>query len=45
MAELDKDEVAGLDELKGIGPVALRDVGVGREAADRAVDDVDFGGV
>jgi hypothetical protein len=45
VAELDEDEVAGLNEFERIGPVALRDVGVGREAADGAVDNVDFGGV
>jgi hypothetical protein len=45
VAELDEDEVAGLDEFEGGGPVALRDVGVAGEAADGAVDDVDFGGV
>jgi hypothetical protein len=45
VAELDEDDVAGLDDLKGGGPVPLRDVGVAGEAADGAVDDVDFGGV
>jgi len=45
VAELDEDDVAGLDEFEGRVPVALRDVGVAGEAADGAVDDVDFGGV
>ena len=45
VAELDEDEVAGLDEFEGVGPVALGDIGVRGEAADGAVDDVDLGGV
>jgi hypothetical protein len=45
VAELDEDDVAGLDEFEGGGPVALGDVGVAGEAADGAVDDVDLGGV
>jgi hypothetical protein len=45
VAELDEDEVAGLDEGEGVRPMALGDVGVAGEAADGAVDDVDLGRV
>jgi hypothetical protein len=45
VAELDKDEVAGLDEREGVLPVAGGDVGVAGEASDGAIDDVDLRGV
>ena len=45
VAELNEDEVAGLDEGEGVGPVALRDVGVRGQAPDGSVDDVDLCGI
>ena len=45
VAELDEDEVAGLDHGEGVLPVAGGDEGVAGEAADGAVDDVDLVGV
>ena len=45
VAELDEDEVAGLDEFEGRVPVSGGDVGMAGEASDGAIDDVNFGGV
>ena len=45
LAELDEDDVTRLDEGKGIGPVAFRDVGAAGAAGDGTVDDVDLCGI
>jgi hypothetical protein len=45
MAELDEDEVAGLDHSQSVLPVASRNVGMAGEATDGPVDHVDLAGV
>ena len=44
VAELEEDDVAGLDEGERVGPMTLGDVGARGAAADGAVDDVDSAG-